>query len=64
MWRSAVIMLGIREPNSIPIPHLIERVWAMQQPYLITIAIERRRRPRRKPDPTFSSSSGLARTLG
>jgi len=27
-------------------------VWAMQQPYLITIVVERRRRRRRRVDPT------------
>ena len=41
-------MLGIEHPHSIQIPQLIERVWAMQQPYLITIVVERRRRRRRK----------------
>jgi hypothetical protein len=41
-------MLGIEAPHSIAIPQLIERVWAMQQPYLITIVVERRRRRRRK----------------
>jgi len=54
-----LVMLGIREPHSIPIPQLIERVWAMQQPYLTTIVVERRRRRRRKMDPTFSSGAGL-----
>ena len=42
------ILEGIEQPHSIPIPQLIERVWAMQQPYLITIVVERRRRRRRK----------------
>jgi hypothetical protein len=55
-----LVMLGIRQPYSIPIPQLIERVWAMQQPYLTTIVVERRRRRRRKVDPAFSSSAGLA----
>ena len=55
-----LVMLGIREPHSIPIAQLIERVWAMQQPYLTTIVVERRRRRRRKMDPTFTSNSGLA----
>jgi hypothetical protein len=41
-------MLGIEQPHSIAIPQLIEKVWAMQQPYLITIVVERRRRRRRK----------------
>jgi len=40
----------------VPVPQLIERVWAMQQPYLITIVVERRRRRRRKVSP----DSGLA----
>jgi hypothetical protein len=44
-------MLGIERPHSIPVPQLIERVWAMQQPYLITIVVERRRRRRRRVDP-------------
>jgi hypothetical protein len=55
-----LVMLGIREPHSIPIPQLIERVWAMQQPFLTIIVVERRRRRRRKMDPTFSSNAGLA----
>jgi hypothetical protein len=44
----ALVLLGIDHPHSVPIPQLIERVWAMQQPYLITIVVERRRRRRRK----------------
>ena len=55
-----LVMLGIEEPHSIPIPQLIERVWAMQQPYLTTVVVERRRRRRRKIDPTLSSGGGLA----
>ena len=55
----ALVMLGIDAPHKYPIPQLIERVWAMQQPYLITIVVERRRRRRRKVDPKFSSDSGL-----
>lgn len=47
-----LIMLGIERPHSIAIPQLIERVWAMQQPYLIQVVIERRRRRRRRVDPT------------
>jgi hypothetical protein len=52
----ALVMLGIDGPHNIPVPQLIERVWAMQQPYLITIVVERRRRRRRKVAP----DSGLA----
>jgi len=44
----ALVLLGIDGPHSIPVPQLIEKVWAMQQPYLITIVVERRRRRRRK----------------
>jgi hypothetical protein len=44
----ALVLLGIETPHDVPIPQLIERVWAMQQPYLITIVVERRRRRRRK----------------
>ena len=47
-----LILLGIERPHSIPIPQLIEKVWAMQQPYLITIVVERRRRRRRRVDPS------------
>src|SRR5439155_25334903 len=43
-----LILLGFERPHAIPIPQLIEKVWGMQQPYLITIVAEpRRRRPRR-----------------
>lgn len=52
----ALVMLGIEGPHGIPIPQLIERVWAMQQPYLITIVVERRRRRRRK----VSTEPGVA----
>ncbi len=52
----ALVLLGIDAPHNVPVPQLIERVWAMQQPYLITIVVERRRRRRRK----VSSDSGLA----
>jgi len=51
-----LVLLGIKDPHNIAIPQLIERVWAMQQPYLITIVVERRRRRRRK----VSADSGLA----
>jgi hypothetical protein len=47
-----LILLGIERPHSIGIPQLIEKVWAMQQPYLITIVVERRRRRRRRVDPS------------
>jgi len=49
----ALVLIGIETPHDIPIPQLIERVWAMQQPYLITIVVERRRRRRRKAPDEF-----------
>jgi hypothetical protein len=55
-----LVMLGIKNPHDIPIPQLIERIWAMQQPYLTTVVLERRRRRRRKVDPQFSGGPGLA----
>ena len=53
-----LVMLGIKSPHSIPIPQLIEKVWAMQQPFLTTIVVERRRRRRRKMDPQFTGGGG------
>jgi hypothetical protein len=55
-----LVMLGIKNPHDIPIPQLIEKVWAMQQPFLTTIVVERRRRRRRKMDPQFSGGAELA----
>jgi hypothetical protein len=55
-----LVLLGIEDPYDIPIPQLIERVWAMQQPYLITVVVERRRRRRRKVDPSLSGTPSLA----
>ncbi len=52
-----LIMLGIERPHSIPVPQLIEKVWAMQQPYLITIVVERRRRRRRRVDPNATPTA-------
>jgi len=54
----ALVMLGIDGPHSIPVPQLIEKVWAMQQPYLITVVVERRRRRRRK----VTTDTGLPET--
>ncbi len=51
-----LIRLGVEEPWEIPVPQLIERVWAMQQPYLITVVVERRRRRRRRVEPDLTSS--------
>jgi len=51
-----LILLGIDKPHAIAIPQLIEKVWAMQQPYLITIVVERRRRRRRRVDPSAAAT--------
>jgi hypothetical protein len=51
-----LVMIGIEHPHKIPVPQLIERVWAMQPPYLITSVVERRRRRRRRVDPTATAS--------
>jgi hypothetical protein len=45
-----LVELGLVNPYDYAIPQLIEKVWALQQPYLITLVIERRRRRRRKTD--------------
>jgi len=56
----SLVLLGVEDPYGVTIPQLIERIWAMQQLYLITIVVERRRRRRRKVDPKFTSGSGIA----
>ena len=56
----SLVLLGIEDPFSIAIPQLIEKVWAMQQPYLITIVVERRRRRRRKVDPNLTGGPGVS----
>ena len=55
----ALVLLGIESPHGVPVPQLVDRVWAMQQPYLITIVVERRRRRRRKvlSDPNLTDPS-------
>jgi len=55
-----LVALGVEDPMKIPVPQLIEQVWAMQQPYLITIVVERRRRRRRRVDPSFAGGTGHA----
>src|SRR5437660_9937054 len=45
-----LILLGIERPHAIPIPQLIESVWGMQQPSLITIVVQRQGQRRRRND--------------
>lgn len=42
-----LVELGIEAPFDQTASQLIERVWAVQQPYLVKIVVERRRRRRR-----------------
>jgi hypothetical protein len=50
-----LVEIGIEDPRQQSIPHLIEKVWGVQQPFLITVVTERRRRRRRKADMTAST---------
>jgi hypothetical protein len=43
-----LVELGIEQPRALSISELIERVWALQQPFLIQVTIDRRRRRRRQ----------------
>lgn len=43
-----VVELGIERPHQYTVTQLIEKVWAIQQPYLVKVVVERRRRRRRR----------------
>lgn len=43
-----LVELGIERPHQHSVTHLIEKVWAIQQPYLVKVVVERRRRRRRR----------------
>ncbi|HLQ60817.1 MAG TPA: hypothetical protein VK131_03045 [Candidatus Acidoferrales bacterium] len=45
-----LLELGLEDPGRFTVPQLIEKVWGMQQPFLITVSVERRRRRRRQTD--------------
>jgi len=45
---SRLVELGIERPHQHTITQLIEKVWAIQQPYLVKVVVERRRRRRRR----------------
>ena len=51
-----LVELGVEEPRKFTIAQLIEKVWAVQQPFLITLTTDRRRR-RRKTDADLMASS-------
>jgi hypothetical protein len=52
-----LVELGVENPHDFAIPQLIEKVWAKQQPFLITLVTERRRRRRRKADADMATAS-------
>jgi len=43
-----LVELGIKDPYDQSITQLIEKVWGIQQPYLVKVVVERRRRRRRR----------------
>ncbi len=43
-----LVEIGIEKPHQHSITHLIEKVWAIQQPFLVKVVVERRRRRRRR----------------
>jgi hypothetical protein len=43
-----LVELGILQPYDLGITQLIEKVWGIQQPYLVKVVVERRRRRRRR----------------
>ncbi len=45
---SRLVEIGIEKPHQYSITQLIEKVWAVQQPFLVKVVVERRRRRRRR----------------
>lgn len=43
-----LVEIGIEKPHQHSVTQLIEKVWAVQQPYLVKVVVERRRRRRRR----------------
>jgi len=43
-----LVELGIKQPYDFTITQLIEKVWGIQQPFLVKVVVERRRRRRRR----------------
>lgn len=52
-----LLELGLEDPGRYTVPQLIEKVWGMQQPFLITVSVERRRRRRRQADTGMIAAS-------
>lgn len=43
-----LVEVGIQQPYDFTITQLIEKVWGIQQPFLVKVVVERRRRRRRR----------------
>ena len=46
--RIRLLEIGVETPEKFTITQLIEKVWGIQQPYLVKVVVERRRRRRRR----------------
>lgn len=46
--RIRLLEIGVETPDRFTVTQLIEKVWAIQQPYLVKVVVERRRRRRRR----------------
>ncbi len=46
--RVRLLEIGVETPEKFTITQLIEKVWAIQQPFLVKVVVERRRRRRRR----------------
>jgi hypothetical protein len=53
----SLVGIGVDNPYHFTIPQLIEKVWAQQQPFLITLVTDRRRRRRRSADIDATAST-------
>ncbi|HEX6348242.1 MAG TPA: hypothetical protein VF160_02495 [Candidatus Dormibacteraeota bacterium] len=43
-----LVEVGIKQPYDFTVTQLIEKVWGIQQPFLVKVVVERRRRRRRR----------------
>ena len=46
--KARLVEVGVEDAESKTVPQLIEQVWLLQQPHLIDLMIDRRRRRRRQ----------------
>ena len=54
-----LVETGVDTPRQYTITQLIEKVWEVQQPYLVTVVVERRRRRRRKAEAPASARTSV-----